>query len=92
VFERSGKYNRSGQTNDLGSLNAIPYFASVEYIDLDFLGGEGRSSVSEGINTASSSVCNASSSFLCKVNEDWRASRLSERFGRTFIVCVFDTV
>jgi len=92
VFERSGKHNRSGQTNDLGSLNAIPYFASVEYIDLDFLGGEGRPSASEGTNTASSNVCNASSSFLCEGNEGWRTLWLSQRPGHTFIVCVLEAV
>ena len=58
-------------TNDLDSLDVIPYFASVEYIDLDFLGGEGRSNVFEGTNTASSNVCNASSSFLYKAHESW---------------------
>jgi len=57
----------------LDCLGVIPYFASVEYIDLDFLGGGGRPNVSEGTNTASSNVCNASSSFLfivCVLDSD----------------------
>jgi len=66
------------QTDDLDSLDIIPYFANVEYMDLDFLGGEGRSNVFEGTNTASSNVCNASSSFLCEARKDWCTFHLSQ--------------
>lgn len=75
----------------MDSLDVIPYFANVEYIDLDFLGGGGRSEVSEGTKTASSNVCNALSNFLWSEQGSDRIL-ITLTNGYTFMVCVLGTV